>query len=138
MAGAPSRPTLSAAGQGAPRKTGRSLHLEAVALSSKGGTKADTVTAVSQELARKDQGGQFCSSGLSHVSGAHTAKASPRRPDQEATGGRGLAPSGSRGPRTSRCGNNRSWTERHDPLWPLCLLPHPCSRTDGAAASSSR
>lgn len=56
VAGAPSRPTLSAAGRGAPQKTGRSLHLEAVALSSKGGTKADTVTAVSQELARKDQG----------------------------------------------------------------------------------
>lgn len=67
--------------------------MEAVALPSKGGTKADAVTAMWQDMASRDQVWSV-HNGLSHVPGSH-GESFTSKTDQEATGGRGLAPSGS-------------------------------------------
>lgn len=116
-------PPPRATGQGAPQKTGRSLHLEALALSRKRGGEGGPLIAVSRGPARRDQAWSLLLQRwpASHP-GAHTAEAPPRRHDQEATGGRGLAPSCSRGPHTSRCGSYKSWTERR-------RTAHPCARS---------
>lgn len=103
-------PTPSATGQGAPQKTGRKLHFEALPLSRKG-KRTETLMARSQEPARKDgpgvatsaAGACLTSRGLTRR-GVHL-KGTTRRPWV----GHGWAPSCSWGPRgTSSCGGRKS------------------------------